>query len=245
VRAWLIWTPPTCCPGSSPTWATRPPSHCRPRQSRLGRRSAAVPHRRARRIQTTEDRGVPREPASPWLTRGAAIVHPGQVAATQRRWDMPEVTDAVSDRPAQLVASGWVPWAYSPRDRQVHAFSIEARLRDRWLGAVCLYTVPLAAVGPRVGVTRRCQRCVLGVITPGTGRRHHQADRSGVWAWLIARVHSRTHAVQPPRCPVMTLPFTLAARVERDGRVSDTVRPGRPVALALVLPRPVHRRVAR
>jgi hypothetical protein len=157
---------------------------------------------------------------------------------------MPEMTGSVSDRPAQLSASGWVHWAYSPRDGQVHSFPIEARLRDRWLQAVCLHTVPLAAVGPRVGVIRRCQRCVLGVIAPGIARRHHQAGRTEVRAGLITEVHSRTHAVQARWSPAMTLPFTPSAPVKPDGRGSNTVGPGRAGALALVLPRPMHRSVA-
>jgi hypothetical protein len=148
---------------------------------------------------------------------------------------VPEVTDTVSTHPDAARCVGVGALGLLARGERVHVFSIKDSLRSRWPQAVCSQPVPLAAVGPSVGATRGCERCVLGVIASGTALRHHRAGRSGVWAGLIARVHSRTHAVQFPRYPVIRLPFAPVGAVERDGRVSDT----------LVPPCLGHRRVAR
>ncbi len=61
----------------------------------------------------------------------------------------------------------WVCWAYSSRDRQVHAFPLVEGPVDRDREAVCSPTASPAELNSRIEGPR-CPRCVRGVGSPST-----------------------------------------------------------------------------
>jgi hypothetical protein len=138
---------------------------------------------------------------------------------------------------ARRAAPGWMRWAHSSRDGLVHAFPIGDSQLDRWVQAVCAFTVSPAALGPATVVGPRCPRCVLAIAAACPVPR--RGDRPGVCARLLACRRRERHDPQlTPLVQVLAIglpPTTTTATATAQPAEHEFRAPGvGPGAAALV-----------